>query len=156
MEASLHLGVLSIFYNIWSSKDTVAFSILVYILQMGDDRCMSGTCSVFTLYCLPDPLSLLSQPAWSKDRWKDYYTTMVRVHHERNLREKATTTSKMVKCEPILHNLLTTRQVEQARPQTKLLCGDYLTLDRLVQDRQCGDPTYKLLILRYIRLYTLN
>ena len=59
-------------------------------------------------------------------------------------------------CHPILHNLLTTRQVEQARPQTKMLCGDYMTLDRLVQDRQCGDPTYKLLILRYIRLYTLN
>ena len=95
---------------------------------------MTGACQV-PVQCSRSIASLtLYLSAWSKDRWKDYYTTMVKVHHERNLREKATTTSKMVKCEPILHNLLTTRQVEQARPQTKLLCGDYLTLDRLVQD----------------------
>ena len=45
---------------------------------------------------------------------------------------------------PILHNIHTTRQVEQARPQIKMLCGDYLNLDRLVKDRKSGDPTFKL------------
>ncbi len=36
----------------------------------------------------------------------------------------------------ILHDLITTRQVEQARSQIKMLSGDYLMLDRMVRDRQ--------------------
>ena len=87
-----------------------------------------------------------SCPSLSVPR-KDHYTCLVRSFHERNLREMATTNSKMKwlnvnllglsgHSHPVLHNLLTTRQVEQVRPQIKMLCGDYLTLDRLVKDRQ--------------------
>ena len=152
------MDVFSLFYNIWSNKDTVAFSILKYVLQMGDEKSLTWSvhaCSLFKLYNLPDPLLLLSQAPWSKDRWKDHYTCLVRSCHEKNLREMAKNNSKMQwlnvsmtglsgNSHPILHNIHTTRQVEQARPQIKMLCGDYLTLDRLVKDRKSGDPTCKL------------
>ena len=158
LEANLHMDVFSLFYNIWSNKDTVAFSILKYVLQMGDEKSLTWSIharSLFKLYNLPDPLLLLSQAPWSKDRWKDHYTCLVRSCHEKNLREMAKNNSKMQwlnvsmtglsgNSHPILHNIHTTRQVEQARPQIKMLCGDYLNVDRLVKDRKSGDPTCKL------------
>ena len=142
VEAVLHLDVLSLFYNIWCNSTAVAFSILKYILQMGEDNSLTWAIHVkkiFALYDLPDPLALLSQPPWTKDSWKSHYTVKVRSYHERILRAKASTNSKMCwfnvsllglsgNTHPILHNLLTTRQVEQARPQVKMLCGDYLVL----------------------------
>ena len=158
MEATLHMDVLSLFHSIWSNKETAAFSILQYILKMGDTNSLTWSIHVrnlFLLYNLPDPLTLLSEAPWSKERWKAHYTIKIRSHHEKLLRESASTNSKMEwfnisligltgRHHPILHNITTTRQAEQARPQIKMLCGDYLTMDRLVQDRQSGDPSCQL------------
>ena len=149
---------MSLFHNIWSNKHTQAFSILEYILINGGDNSLTWSIhllNLFKLYELPCPLSLLSQPVWSKDSWKTFYLTKIRVHHERVLRNKATSNSKMGwlnvelcglngHTHPILHNITTTRQVEQARIQIKMLSGDYLTLDRLVKDRRSGDPSCRL------------
>ena len=71
LEASLHLDVLGLFWNIWSNPQTKAFEVLQYLLAMADSNSLTWAAHariLFQLYNLPDPLSLLSTPPWPKDR----------------------------------------------------------------------------------------
>ena len=85
IEATLHLGVLALFWNIWANPKTKAFEVLQYLLKMYNSSSLTWSAHarlLFQQYNLPDPLSLLSTPAWPKQRWKDHTQAAVSSYHE--------------------------------------------------------------------------
>ena len=73
MEASLHLDVFALFWNIWVNPETKVFEVMKYILKMSDNSSVTWSAHgriLFQLYNLPDPLLLLDSPSWPSERWK--------------------------------------------------------------------------------------
>ena len=71
LEATLHMDVLSLFWNIWSNPQTTIFQIVRYILMMTDNNSVTWSAHVRILcqkYQLPDPLMLLEGDLWPKNR----------------------------------------------------------------------------------------
>ena len=91
MEASLHLDVLALFWNIWRNPQTKAFEVLKYLLKMSDSNSLTWSAHarlLFQLYNLPDPLILLDSSPWPKERWKQHTKAAVISHHENALQKK--------------------------------------------------------------------
>ena len=140
MEASLHLDVLALFWNIWSNPQTKAFEVLKYLLKMADSNSLTLSAHVrllFQLYNLPDPLILLDSSPWPKERWKQHTKAAVISHHENALRKKAAVNFKLQylnvqvsglsgRPHPMLAWVLTTQDVAIVDPHLKMLAGDYL------------------------------
>ena len=98
IEATLHLGVLALFWNIWANPKTKAFEVLQYLLKMYNSSSLTWSAHarlLFQQYNLPDPLSLLSTPAWPKQRWKDHTQAAVSSYHETIWRQRAAQNSKL-------------------------------------------------------------
>ena len=106
------------------------------------------------IYPLPDPLTLLEGDVWSKDKWKALCKWGVQTHFERLWRAKTASNYKLTFLNtqvtglsghphPILHGLNTTQDVTIARPQIKMLCGDYLCHSVLAYERGT-DPQCRL------------
>ena len=95
-------------------------------MKMSDSQSVNWAVPVRTLcllYELPDPISLLqNEDAWSKTAWKNWCSTKVRSYHERLLRNKASSNTKMIYLNIQLAGL-TERQP-----------GDYLTYNRIALD----------------------
>ena len=92
VEATLHLDVLSLFWNIWVNPTTKAFEVLKYLLMMSKSNSLTWAAHVrilFLKYNLPDPLVLLNSQPWTKERWKEHSKAAVISHHEAALRNKA-------------------------------------------------------------------
>lgn len=157
VEASLHLDVLSLFWNIWINPQTKAFDVLKYLLMMTDSSSLTWAAHVrilFKLYKLPDPLVLLDCQPWSKERWKLHTQAAVTSHHEASLRSKATGNYKLeylnvqaigliARPHPVLEWVLTTQDVTKVRPHVKMLAGDYLCYANIAHDRGT-DPHCRL------------
>ena len=82
------MDVLSFFYNIWVDSNTKVHAVVKYLLTMCDQNSLTWSAHVriiFRLYKLPDPLLLLGETPWSKERWKSYANTTVITHHENSL-----------------------------------------------------------------------
>ena len=150
IEAKLHLDILSLFYSIWANPHTTVHKVVAYILKMTDDSSTTWTSHLrinCKKYNLPDPLHLIEREAlWCKERWKTLTKTLVTAHHERELRRKAASNSKMTYLNvqvaglsghphPALQNIHTTQDVKKLRFHTKFLCGDFLTGERLGLDQ---------------------
>ena len=157
IEASLHLDLLSLFWNIWSNPHTKVFEVVKYLLMMSDNSSLTWSAHiriVFQIYQLPDPLQLLQSAPWSKERWKSHTSIAVLSHHEKLWRQKAKNNYKLqylnVQCtglsgklHPILSWVLTTQDVMVVRPHIKMLAGDYLCFEFLSHDRGL-DPHCRL------------
>ena len=157
IEASLHMDILSLFWNIWVNPQTKVFEVLKYLLKMSDTSSLTWSAHVriiFQLYHLPDPLLLLESTPWPKERWKIHTKTKVLSYHESVWREKAKHNFKLqylnVQCtglsarlHPVLSWVLTTQDVELVRPHLKMLAGDYLCYTFLAHDRGL-DPHCRL------------
>ena len=149
LEASLHLDVLSLFWNVWTNPQTKAYEVVKYILKLSDNNSLTWSAhvtTIFLVYELPDPLLLLDSPPWTKDRWKEHTKIAVTSHHEATLRQKAKHNYKLnflnVQAQglsgrphPILSWVMTTRDVTIIRPHIKMLSGDYLCYSYLYHDR---------------------
>ena len=139
VEAMIHLDTLTLFWSIWANPQTKIYEIIKYLLMMSKPNSLTWAAHVRLLcqiYQLPDPLALISGPLWSKDRWKMMTKTAVITHHERKLRDKAATNSKLgflnVKASglsgrphPVLFGVFTTQEVMRTRVHLKMLAGDY-------------------------------
>ena len=149
IEASLHLDILSLFWNIWINPQTKAYEVVKYLLKMSDSSSLTWSAHVrilFLEYNLPDPLMLLDSPPWPKESWKNYTNIAVTSKHEENLRRKAKGNSKLNylnvqatglsgRPHPVLSWVLTTHDVVIVRPHIKMLSGDYLCYAHLAHDR---------------------
>ena len=129
----------------WSNPQSTIFQITKYLLTTSEDN--SRTWSIHIrhlcrLYKMKDPLVLLQEDAWSRESWKNYTLTMVTAHHERKLRDDASTNSKMGllnvsitglngKPHHILEGVFSTYEVQKVRIHVKMLCQDYLTYGTL-------------------------
>ena len=116
---------------------------------MTDSSSLTWTAHVrllFELYHLPDPLTLLNNQLWTKERWKMVTKSAVTKYHEVSLRNKAATNSKlsflnvqitglMGRPHPVLTSILTTRDVMSSRVHIKMLAGDYPCFSYLGSDR---------------------
>ena len=156
-EASLHLDLLSLFWNIWVNPQTKVYQVLRYLLMMSRSNSVTWAAhirTVFLLYSLPDPLHLLDTTPWSKERWKNHTHITVISYHEAALRARATRNVKLqylnVSCSgltgkphPMLSWVQTTQDVVIARPHVKMLAGDYLCFAFLGHDRGV-DPKCRL------------
>ena len=157
VEASLHLSVFSLFWNIWANPHTKVFNVIKYLLMMSSDSSVTWTAHVrilFRLYNLPDPLVLLNSSPWSKQRWKNHTEAAVLSHHEVVLRKKAATNIKLQylnvqatgltgRPHPMLSWILTTQDVVLSRPHIRMLAGDLLCYSFLAHDRG-SDPHCRL------------
>ena len=149
VEASLHLDVLGLFWNIWSNHQTKIFDVLKYLLKMCDENSLTWSGHVkllFIQYSLPDPLKLLDMPPWPKEVWKQHIKAAVISHHEsiwrqhsvHNLKTKylnLQATGLSGRPHPVLAWVQTTQDVEIIRPHIKMLSGDYLCYTNLAHDR---------------------
>ena len=140
MEASLHLDVMSLFWNIWMNPQTKVFEVLKYLLMMTDSSSLTWSAHVkilFQLYNLPDPLILLDCQPWPKETWKQHTKAAIISHHESALRQTASRNMKLQylnvqatgltgRLHPSLSWVLTTQYVCTVRPHIKMLAGDYL------------------------------
>ena len=154
VEAQLHLDILTLFRGVWANPQTKIFDIIKYLLMMTDSSSHTWSAhlrSIFHLYNLPDPLSLLSSPVWPKERWKMITKTAVARHFESVWRAKAAVNSKLAYLNiqtigllgnphPVLGSILTTQEVMRSRVHFKMLCGDYPCLYYLAKDRN-QDPS---------------
>ena len=164
IEATVHLDVLSLFWNIWNNPQTKVYKVVKYLLKMADDKSLTWSAhirSIFKLYSLPDPLMLLETLPWSKVMWKNHVQALVTSHHERLLRNKAATNSKLTflnvqtiglsgRLHPAIAWLQTTQDVAIVRPHLKMLAGDYQCYAYLGNDRGtdqscklCPQPPYQ-------------
>ena len=149
IQGRLHLQLLSLFYNIWSSPNTTIYKIVLYLLKMAGPKSHTWTAHLrhtCLLYRLPDPLALLQcGQVWKKSSWKTLTKTRVTVHYENILREEALKNSKMkylnVEVQglsgvphPALLNIENAQEVKKLRAHIKLLSGDFLTAERLNLD----------------------
>ena len=157
MEASLHLDVLSLFWNIWVNPHTKVFEVLKYLLMMADSSSLTWSAHVrilFQMYKLPDPLELLDCQPWPKDTWKQHTKAAIISHHESTLRQTASRNMKLQylnvqaigltgRIHPAIAWVLTTWDVYMVRPHIKMLAGDYLCYADLAHDRGL-DPHCRL------------
>ena len=141
LEGRLHLDVLSLFWSVWSNPDSTTYKILKYLLTMSPDN--SRTWSIHVrhicrIYGMKDPLVLLQENAWSQATWKAYTNTLVTSHHEKKLRQDASTNSKMSllnislsgltgKAHYVMEDVFSADDVSKLRIHVKMLCQDYLT-----------------------------
>ena len=104
---------------------------------------------LFQLYQLPDPLVLLNNQLWPKNRYKLHIKTSVCAFHESVWRSKAANNSKLTylntqatglsgRPHPVLTGILTTQDVVFSRVHVKILAGDYLCNYYLDKDRGLG------------------
>ena len=149
IEATLHMDLLTLFWNIWTNPQTKIYQIANYLLMMSDSSSLTWSARVrliFELYNLPDPLTLLSGQPWPKEKWKMFTRTAVSAHNERIWREKAATNSKLGflnvqisglagRPHPVLTGILTTRDVMCSRIHIKMLSGDYPCFSYLGSDK---------------------
>ena len=92
IEASLHLDLLSLFWNIWINPQTKVFHVLKYLLMMSSNTSLTWAAhirTIFLIYSLPDPLQLLDSTPWPKERWKNHTSAAVISQYEAVLRLKA-------------------------------------------------------------------
>ena len=157
IEATIHLDMFSLFWNVWSNPQTKVFDVVKYLLMMTDNSSLTWTAHLrilFQLYGLPDPLALMEGSLWSKNKWKEHTKAVVSSHHEETLRKKASSNYKLRfinvqlsglsgRPHPSLLWILTTQDVQRARIHIKMLAGDYLCYDHLAKDRGL-DPACRL------------
>ena len=160
LEASLHLDVLGLFWNVWTNPQTKCFEVTKYLLQMAGDNSLTWAAHVkilFLMYNLPNPLELLSSTPWSKNQWKEYTKTKVTCYWEAMWRSKAVTNTKLAylnvqtvglsgQPHPMFRWVSSTRDVTRVRPHVKMLSGDYLCYANLAHDRDT-DPHCCLCLL---------
>ena len=75
IEATIHLDLFSLFWNIWSNPQTTVFEVVKYILKMSHNNSLTWSAHLrilFQLYSLPDPLALMEGSLWPKEKWKEY------------------------------------------------------------------------------------
>ena len=149
MEAALHLDVLTLFWSIWANPQTKIHDIVKYLLTTSDSSSLTWSAHLrllFQMYSLPDPLTLLSSPLWSKEKWKMLIKTKITSYHEAALRYQAARNSKLAflnvqvqgltgRPHPILKYVLTTQEALRSRPHVRMLAGDYPCFSYLGSDR---------------------
>ena len=160
IEGQIARDVFSLFWNVWSNRDTLVHKVVKYLLIHAKED--SRTWAVFLrhqtrLYGLPDPLTLLGNTPPSKDSWKSTCHAVIYAYHERELRLEASVNSQMKylnidlrglsTCHPILHNITSEREVRKLKVQLKILSGDFYP-NGILGDRSksstkcilCDDP----------------
>ena len=98
IEGKLHMGIMTVFHNIWANPDTTMFKILQYLLAMSGRNSSTWSAHVRLLclkYDLPDPLDLLRDSAWPKKRWTELVRTKITTCYEKALRLQASRNIKM-------------------------------------------------------------
>ena len=149
IEARIHLDTLSLFYNIWTNRDTTIYRIVQYLLKMADGNSLTWSAHLRILcmkYDLPDPLLLMNEEEpWTKTKWSTLTKTKVTVYYEKMLRKEAQSNSRLkflnVQIQglsgsphPALLNISTTQEALKVRHHLKFLSGDYLTAERLAEE----------------------
>ena len=146
----LHIDLLCLFYTILSNPQTKIFTIVKYILMMTGGESTTWSQHVRLLcrqYQLPDPLQLVQNNILpTKLNWKTLVTIKVTVYHEAELRLKAVRNSNLQYLNvqllglsglphPALHHIQETREAMKLRAHIKLLSGDFLTYEKLANQR---------------------
>ena len=153
IEAKIHCDIYSLFYSLWCNKESKIHSVVKYLLQNIETK-NSNTWSKYVLYLsklynTEDPLSCLNRNPPDKETYKAYYKTKIIKFHESEQRRNAKNNSCMKylnvdllglsnKIHPIISNILTTSDMEQAIPHIKMLCMNYYTYE--IKSRQKGGP----------------
>lgn len=157
IEARLHIDLLTLFHNVWSNPQTKIFGIVSYIMKMSSQKstCWSAHVRlVCQMYGLPDPLSLMQQPAITKAQWKTLVKVKITAFHEAELRQRALKSESLKyfnvqllgltgRPHQVIMSANDKRSIEKLRIHLKFLTGDFLSYAKLARN-QGGDPYCRL------------
>ena len=149
VEAVLHMDLLTLFWNVWANPQTKIHEITKYLLMVTGSNSHTWAAHLrvlFQLYLLPDPLTLMSSPLWSKSRWKMMIKSAIISHHESSLRKAAEGNYKLLffnvqtigltgRNHPVLSGVTKTQEVVRSRVHIKMLVGDYPCAANIGKDR---------------------
>ena len=149
IEAALHLDLLTLFWCIWANPQTKVHDIVKYLLKMSTNKSVTWAAHlriICQIYHLPDPLTLMCGPLWSKERWKCLVRSKIITHTERKWREKAANNSKLKflnvqatgltgRLHPVVSGIFSTQEVVRARVHIRMLSGDFPCSAYLATDR---------------------
>ena len=98
MEAKIHRDVFSLFYSVLANPGSKIHQVVKYLLTESSDN--SRTWSMYVrhlsqMYGIADPLDMLNKVIPSKFSYKNEIKTKITAFHEKELRSKATSNSKM-------------------------------------------------------------
>ena len=141
MEAKIHRDVFSLFFSVWSNPESKIYSIVKYLLENNKENSRTWSSHLRYLsskYGLMDPLLCMQKDPPSKSLYKEGVMTKICAYHEKDLREKASSNSRMTylnvslsslrgRPHPSLDGILTSHEVKKARIHLKMLAGDYFT-----------------------------
>ena len=140
----------SLFYSVWSNPNSKIYQIVSYLLKTSPPNSRTWSVNLRCLsqkYGLPDPLTWLQSDPLEKSSFKEIINTKISSYFEKELREMATTNSRMKffnvsiaslrgNVHPVLANMVSTYEVKKCRIHIKMLTGDYLTY--AVKSKQSG------------------
>ena len=161
MEAKIHRDMLSLFYSVWTNPDTKIYQIVKIILSEAKDNSSTWAINlrhICKLYSLENPLSCLQKDPPTKSCFKENVRMKISSFHEKELKEQASSNSKMLyfnvnlfslrgRHHPCLDNIITTEDVKKVRAHLKFLCGDYFTYETRYNQTGKGSSICKMCYL---------
>ena len=134
----------------WANPDSKIHELIKYLLQNSAENSRTWArhlTHISQMYGLEDPLICLSKDPPPKSVYKDSVLTKIIAFHEKEQRDKAKNIISMQYLNinllglrglvhPILTNVYNSHEVKKMRPHIKMLCGDYMTFEKL--SRQSG------------------
>ena len=132
---------MELFYNVWINPQTKIFEIVKFLLQSSSANSRTWSIHVRNLcnkYGLEDPLEYLTRTLPSKTTWKRLVDAKIMAYHEKYLRSKSESNSRMQylntnllglngRPHPATQNMQTSWEVKMSRAHLKFLSGNYLT-----------------------------
>ena len=143
IEGQIHRDIFSLFHSVWTNPDTKIHEIVKYLLQTSSMKSRTWSVHVRSLsmkYGIADPLECLNSDAPAMSAYKEHIITKITAYHEKELRQKANTNSRMKylnvsllslrgRQHPALLNIVTPHEVQKSRIHLKMLSGDFLTYE---------------------------
>ena len=157
IEAKIHRDIFSLFYNIWTNKQSKIYDIILYLLEVSSDKSKTWSVylhKIFQQYGIEDPNILLTKIPPSKSQFKKNIETRIIAFHENELRRKASNVKRMCyfnvsligltgQCHPAISNIFTTNEVKRSRYHLKMLLGDFHSFE-VISSQSGGDPHCKI------------
>jgi len=158
MEAKIHRDMFSLFYSVWQNPNTKVHQMIKIILAEANSNSCTWAVNldhIYKMYNLENPLSCLQRDPPEKSIFKEYILTKITAFHEKEMKDLASSNSKMSyfnvnlfglrgKNHPSLSNIISIEDVKKARPHLKLLTGDYFTYESKFIQTGKGTPTCKI------------
>ena len=160
IEAQIHKDIFSLFYILWSNKQSKLYEIISYILNNMNGKSRTW-CKYFSNICqqygIENPSELIKQDPPSKSSFKKNIETRILSFHENEQRKRASNIKRMKyfnislfglnsKCHPAILNIISVHDMKKNHYHMKMLLGDLYTYE--IKSRQSGGDPFCVLCMK--------